>query len=270
MYLPKEADHGIRLQRPIAEMCQIFAEDVALGHLRQFGASCKAANVVIFPIDVLHSPSRAGQLIPLPAVPGSPWFQYRPQPRNVLQQRLAELDDEAAAHTTTEHEESDHLSHYQAMSAERTTIHTAPSGGNRRRLPQTELICEALTLAYESDYDPMSDQEPPSSHEPFITIMSSDADTQTAEEFEPGTAQPIVLASIGPNTDRILDALDLGDPAIRRLRHLVSTTRLSKWAAVLQGPGWALPPATAKDLIDALKLDLGVSSEATTVTSQLI
>jgi hypothetical protein len=67
------------------------------------------------------------------------------------------------------------------------------------------------------------------------------------------------LISIGPNTDSVLDALNISAQIIPHLRFLVRFTSSRRWVTELQKHGWSLSPDEAAQIAHALIMDLDVS-----------
>lgn len=77
----------------------------------------------------------------------------------------------------------------------------------------------------------------------------------------------LVLISIGPNTDAILDRFNLGDELLPSLHSLVSKVRRSCWEAALQSSPWNLSYKQASNLAGALIADLRGNKFAVTPVS---
>ncbi|KAF8424252.1 hypothetical protein L210DRAFT_3653569 [Boletus edulis BED1] len=72
-------------------------------------------------------------------------------------------------------------------------------------------------------------------------------------ETEP---KKLVLISIGPNTDAVLDCFNLGDEVLPTLHSLITRVRSSRWEVALWSSPWNLTYEQATNLAGALAADL--------------
>ena len=88
-------------------------------------------------------------------------------------------------------------------------------------------------------------------------LMSGDlVPAPIISESTSGGMDCIMIISLGKNTDRALDDLDLNDKVIPQLHTLVASIRNSKWKTVLTSSEWGLSPQEASILAMALTEDL--------------
>lgn len=81
-------------------------------------------------------------------------------------------------------------------------------------------------------------------------------DQEGSQDIAADIFEPII--SLGPNTDVILDNLNMDDSIVPRLRNLAKTVRSGRWEAVLCSSTWGLNHEQASDLSAALLLDIQV------------
>ncbi|KAF8441340.1 hypothetical protein L210DRAFT_824634, partial [Boletus edulis BED1] len=134
--------------------------------------------------------------------------------------------------------------------------------------PKTPVPSVPKTLPVPSAKKVQSDISSPSTLRQRSTRQRRPAEAflyEAAENFPepiplvlPTETEPkkLVLISIGPNTDAVLDRFNLGDEVLPTLHSLITRVRSSRWEVALRSSPWNLTYEQATNLAGALAADL--------------